>query len=50
MKNYKKLTPATIAAFGGKFIVRGGQTITLEGRLETGENCCSGISLCRKGQ
>ncbi len=30
-ENYKKLTPATIAAFGGKFVVRGGQTITLEG-------------------
>ena len=30
-ENYKKLTPAAIAAFGGKFVVRGGQTITLEG-------------------
>jgi uncharacterized protein (DUF1330 family) len=28
---YKKLTPAAIAAFDGKFIVRGGQSITLEG-------------------
>ena len=28
---YKKLTPAAIAAFDGKFIVRGGQTETLEG-------------------
>jgi uncharacterized protein (DUF1330 family) len=28
---YQKLTPATIAAYGGKFIVRGGQTATLEG-------------------
>jgi len=28
---YKKLTPASIAAYNGKFIVRGGQTETLEG-------------------
>lgn len=31
MEEYRKLTPATIAAFDGKFIVRGGKTITLEG-------------------
>ena len=30
-EKYKKLTPAAIAAFDGKFVVRGGQTITLEG-------------------
>lgn len=30
-EEYKKLTPATLAAFNGKFIARGGQTITLEG-------------------
>lgn len=30
-EEYKKRTPATIAAFNGKFVVRGGQTITLEG-------------------
>jgi uncharacterized protein (DUF1330 family) len=28
---YQQLTPATIAAFDGRFIVRGGQTTTLEG-------------------
>lgn len=28
---YKKLTPASIAAYGGKFIVRGGKTESLEG-------------------
>jgi uncharacterized protein (DUF1330 family) len=28
---YQKQTPAVIAAFGGKFIVRGGKTTTLEG-------------------
>jgi uncharacterized protein (DUF1330 family) len=28
---YKKLTPATIAAYDGKFVVRGGQAETLEG-------------------
>jgi uncharacterized protein (DUF1330 family) len=30
-KEYTKLTPATIEKFGGRFIVRGGQTATLEG-------------------
>jgi len=28
---YRKEVPATIAAFGGKFVVRGGQLTTLEG-------------------
>jgi uncharacterized protein (DUF1330 family) len=31
---YKKLTPATIAAYDGRFIVRGGQTETLEGEWQ----------------
>ncbi len=30
-EEYKKLTPASIEAYDGKFIVRGGQTETLEG-------------------
>jgi uncharacterized protein (DUF1330 family) len=30
-EEYKKLTPATIAAFNGKFVVRGGKMLTLEG-------------------
>ena len=30
-EEYKKLTPAAISAFDGKFIVRGGTTYTLEG-------------------
>jgi uncharacterized protein (DUF1330 family) len=30
-EEYKKLTPAAIAAFDGRFVVRGGQTQTLEG-------------------
>jgi uncharacterized protein (DUF1330 family) len=30
-EEYKKLTPASIAAFSGKFLVRGGETETLEG-------------------
>lgn len=30
-EEYKKLTPASIAAFGGRFVVRGGRTISLEG-------------------
>lgn len=28
---YKKLTPAAVAAHGGKFVVRGGEAETLEG-------------------
>ena len=30
-EGYKKLTPGAIAAHGGRFIVRGGRTETLEG-------------------
>ncbi len=30
-EEYKKLTPETLKAFDGKFIVRGGMTETLEG-------------------
>lgn len=33
---YKKLTPASIASYGGKFIVRGGHTESLEGNWEPG--------------
>ncbi|MCA9839490.1 MAG: DUF1330 domain-containing protein [Trueperaceae bacterium] len=34
-KEYTKLTPAAIAKYGGKFIVRGGDKMTLEGPEET---------------
>ena len=30
-EGYKKLTPATIAAFNGRFVVRGGRSESLEG-------------------
>ena len=30
-EEYKELTPASIAAYGGRFVVRGGVTETLEG-------------------
>ncbi|MCJ8165912.1 DUF1330 domain-containing protein [Pontibacter sp. E15-1] len=30
-EDYKKLTPATLAKYDGRFIVRGGATVTLEG-------------------
>ena len=30
-EEYKKMTPATIQDFDGKFLVRGGQTVHLEG-------------------
>jgi uncharacterized protein (DUF1330 family) len=35
-EEYKKLTPGAIAAYDGKFIVRGGQTTTLEGDWKPG--------------
>ncbi len=35
-EEYKKLTPASIAAYNGKFIVRGGATETLEGDWQPG--------------
>jgi len=31
MSEYRKLTPGLVAKFGGKFIVRGGETRSLEG-------------------
>lgn len=34
-EEYKKLSPGAIQAFGGEFIVRGGETETLEGPEET---------------
>lgn len=34
-KSYIAATPAVVEKFGGKFIVRGGETITLEGPEET---------------
>lgn len=30
-EEYKKLTPASIAEFDGRFIVRGGKTVSMEG-------------------
>lgn len=35
-EEYKKLTPASIEAYGGRFIVRGGATEILEGNPTTG--------------
>ena len=35
-RQYTNATPAAIAKFGGRFIVRGGETITFEGPPETG--------------
>jgi uncharacterized protein (DUF1330 family) len=34
-REYTKATPAAIARFGGKFIVRGGEIVNLEGEPET---------------
>lgn len=33
-EEYKKLTPASIAEYGGKFVIRGGRTVSLEGGWE----------------
>ncbi|WP_423920536.1 DUF1330 domain-containing protein [Candidatus Poriferisodalis sp.] len=33
-EEYKKLSPGAAAAHGGKFIVRGGESVTLEGPIE----------------
>jgi uncharacterized protein (DUF1330 family) len=35
-REYMKATPAVIGRFGGRFVVRGGEMITLEGPQETG--------------
>ena len=35
-EEYKKLTPASVTAYDGKFIVRGGKTETLEGNWQPG--------------
>ncbi len=34
-EEYKKLSPGAIAAYGGRFLARGGPTETLEGEPET---------------
>ena len=33
-ERYKILAPPSISAYGGRYIVRGGQTVTLEGNWE----------------
>ena len=35
-REYTKATPAAIQTYGGRFIVRGGEMITLEGPQESG--------------
>ena len=35
-KDYTAVTPGLIAKYGGRFIVRGGEAVTLEGPEETG--------------
>ena len=35
-EDYKKLTPASLVPYAGKFVVRGGKTETLEGDWEPG--------------
>ena len=35
-QDYTAVTPGLIAKYGGRFVVRGGETVTLEGPEETG--------------
>ena len=35
-EDYKKLTPGAVAKHGGRFVARGGQTVTLEGSWRPG--------------
>ena len=35
-QDYTAVTPGLIAKYGGRFLVRGGETVTLEGPEETG--------------
>ncbi len=35
-QDYTVVTPGLIAKYGGRFLVRGGETVTLEGPEETG--------------
>jgi uncharacterized protein (DUF1330 family) len=35
LKPYQAATPAIVAKYGGKFLVRGGQTVSLEGPEES---------------
>jgi uncharacterized protein (DUF1330 family) len=35
-EDYRRLVPPTIAAFGGRFVARGGRTEVLEGTLSPG--------------
>jgi uncharacterized protein (DUF1330 family) len=35
-EHYKTLAPATVAAFGGRYVARGGATISLEGGWRSG--------------
>jgi uncharacterized protein (DUF1330 family) len=37
---YQKLVPATIAAFGGRYLVRGGAATQIEGQSHGGRNWC----------
>lgn len=35
-EHYKTLAPATVAAFGGRYVARGGATLSLEGGWQSG--------------
>ena len=35
-ENYKKMTPGSLAAYGGRFVVRGGKSEVLEGPWQPG--------------
>ena len=49
-EDYKKLTPASLVPFDGKFVARGGAIRNVRRRLATRKNCDFGISLQTKGK
>jgi len=46
MAEYRKHTPAAVEAFGGRFLVRGGASETLEGDWQPKRLVVAGVSEC----
>ena len=41
--DYRRQVPATIARYGGRYLVRGGHTEPLEGEGQAAGHACAGI-------
>lgn len=50
LEEYRKQVPATIAQYGGRFVVRGGQFETLEGHWQPKASRRAGVPQRRTGQ